>query len=150
MATCYVQYIVIIIFIYISTKNTLVYKKKQHHIYPPFSRLISIFKTNYCITWQGIKAYLQPGVPRTWNIWISYDMSPAAPRPRAARPRPTAGLQSPWSGFEARSQDAESTAGLHRLRPGCGARGRASKPAAWVRELCSGSFGSCPSNKENA
>ena len=46
-------------------------KKTRHHIDPPFSRLISIFKTNYCITWRGVKGYLQPGVPRTSNIWIS-------------------------------------------------------------------------------
>ena len=89
-------------------------KKKQHHIDPLYSRLISIFKTNYCITWQGIKVYLQSGVLRTWNIWISYDMSPAAPRPPAARPgRPT-----PVHG-----RAAEPTAGLQRPNNHAGAPG---------------------------
>jgi hypothetical protein len=66
-----IQYIITDIDRSIDISTKINEKKTLHDIDPPFSGLISIFKTNYCITSQGVKGYLQPGVPRTSNIWIA-------------------------------------------------------------------------------
>ena len=102
MTTCYVQYIITDRYFYQNKwKNTQVYKKKRHHIDSPYSRLISIFKTNYCITWQEIKAYLQPGVPLEQGTY-RYHATWARQLPDRGPPSrglPEAGLRSPWPSY---------------------------------------------------